>query len=318
MRTIVIGGTGLLGSATRRLLLTRAHEVTVVARSAVSSPVARAVDVSTLSHAELVTLIDGHDHLVYALGPDDRSTAPVRSAPFFTEALVHRTARVMAAAREAGVVSAVVLGSYFSAHARSHPGLARRHVYVRARVEQAAAAVRAGGDSMRVCVLEIPYVFGTTSGVGPQWKGLLFEPLRRLPVVPLPRGSTTVATIATVAEAVAALLESGEHGARLPVGDDDLALHEIARVVTDTLGTRTWLPEFPAPLAEMCTRAGWAALPLFGKGMGLDLRWIVRDVLAADLLVDHATTRATLGLERRDARAAIRASVLACYPELSR
>lgn len=318
VHVIILGGTGLLGLASARRLRAFGHAVTLVGRRPPAQPPEGcrfvAADLDEITPSALQDLIAGHDALVYALGPDDRTRTPRDATGFFQTHLTDRTARAVAAGRRAGVAAAVVLGSYFSTWARTHPEVAARHPYVQARNDQARAAVAAGGDTVRVCVLEIPWVFGATRGVVPHWKGILYEPLRRLPVLPCPRGGTTTVTVDTLAEAVVAALERGRHDGRYPVGDEDLRLCEIIETITSELGTRTRLLPLPVSLAVPGLRAYGAALCLAGHGTGLDPRWLLRDVLGPEVFVDTAGTRAELGLARRDARAAIRASVRAAYP----
>ena len=327
LRVIIIGGTGLLGSALQPHLVGLGHTVTVVSRHAggrAGGPASAGVrwvpaDIGTLDHAGLVDLVAGHDALVYALGPDDRVRAPVPSAPWFHENLAVRTDRVLTAAREAGTGAAVVLGSYFSTLDRdADAGLAQRHGYVAAREEQARRAIAAGGTTMRVGVLEVPWVFGVVPGVVPHWKALMYDPLGWVPLLPLGAGSTTVVSVDTVTAATGAWLAHGRHGDRVPVGDDDLTLHEIVRIAGAARRSRTRVIGVPTWLGEAVLGLVAAGLRLTGPGTGLDFRGLMRDVFGRRLVVDHASTRALLGLNQQDARAAIRASVRSCYPELSR
>lgn len=319
MRTIIIGGTGMLGTAVAGRLVAAGHPVTVVGRAAntpLPGTTVVVADVSTLDAAGLRALAAGHDALVYALGPDDRSSIDPPADAFFAEHLVGRTERVLTAAREAGVTAAVVLSSYFATRARTDPGFAARHVYVAARVAQGERAIAAGGETVRVSVLEIPYVFGMPPGMRSQWRAMYYQPSRFAPVVPYPGGSTTAATSATVADAAGAALERGRHGARYPVGDGDMTFAWFFDRFLRALGRTSRTVPLPRPVADLVGLAAVAWLALRRESSGLDMRSVMGDVMYADHLVDHAATRAELGLVARDLGEAIDADVRHSYPHL--
>lgn len=219
MRALVVGATGLLGHATAAALVSSGHEVTLLARTAPAVPLPALEgaaltlgDAWTMPDNRLRRLLGKADWLVYALGPDDRSPVPVPAAAFFERHLVEASARVFTLAAQAGVAAATLFGSYFTAWARTHPGFAGRHAYVAARQRQAAACLAAGGDTTRVTVLEVPWVFGTVPGRVPMWREWLLPRIDG-PVVAFPRGGTTLATARTCGRTALAALERGRAGA---------------------------------------------------------------------------------------------------------
>lgn len=330
MKVLILGGTGMLGAAAATELLRRGHQVEAVARTPAPSGATfervkvHALDVFTASEAELTTLLLGVDGLVYALGPDDREAIPAPALAYFQEHLVDQTERIMLAARRAGVKRAALLGSYFCTFDRLHPEwqLAAHHPYVRARVQQAGIAVQAGqgwGEHlhMDVMVLELPYVFGVTPGRLPFWKAVLFDRLRRLPVVLYPRGGTAAVTTTQVAAAVAGALERGQHGAHYPVGDLNLTWNELIGTVLGTLGERRPVVNVPMFLAQQAMRAEQRALTRAGLQGGLSPLHLMPDIMYRHLYLDGQPSQQQLGYAPGGVLDALRDTVRAAYPAAS-
>lgn len=301
MNVLVVGGTGLLGQHTARAVLARGHEVTLSARHArpaLLSGLGRAhfaeLDVDTVRGERLVDHFRGQDSVVYALGPDDRTPHPAPSPDFFRVHLVERTARIAAAAREAGVRRFVILGSYFSTWDRVHPELefSTHHPYVAARREQAAQSVAVGGGQasggMDVCVIEIPYVFGSAPGLGNQWQ-LLFSTLKGLRgVLPVPDGGTSAISAAAAGDAIAAAAIAGEHDGRYPIKQVDLTWPQLMTHIAGALGIRARTFVVPASLLQLAIVPwGWSRA-VRRVGIGLAPRRIVPDILARHVYVDDS------------------------------
>ncbi len=339
-RVTVLGGTGLLGYAAVRALRDRGATVRVVAREATPAVADRlpglsgiplhALDAFRCPDEALAELLTGSDALAYCLGPDDRTSPPAPAAGFYRTWLVNQTERVCRIAREVGVRRIVVLGSYFATWDRMHPELdiASRHPYVRARVEQAARAVAAGGGRVSggadVCILEIPYVFGALPGVVPFWKEWLFEPLRAMPVALFPNGGTSVVTSRLVGEAVTAALlgpadrpgaQTWSHGRRFPLSDAQLTWPQLLRIALDAMQlTDRRIVTVPRMAAELGTWSLAARTRREGREAGLDPRWVMRDIICRRLWVDDTESRAALGYRGGGVAAAIAETVRAAYP----
>lgn len=317
-RDIILGGTGLLGQAIASTLAASGTHVTAVARheapaGALPDGVTfRSVDVDTADDGAVTALLAGHDALVYALGPDDRSALPRPAANYLQRMLVERTERIVQLARAAGVRRAVILGSYFTTWNDQRAGFASRHAYVAARVAQMERAFAAGGGELAVSVLEIPWVFGVAPGVPVMWKEWLFERTRG-PVAFFPRGGTTVATARTVARAAAGALAVGQHGVRFPVGDADLTWREILSESRTALGVRGPIVTIPRLLAEPVALRLGKAMNAEGGESGITPRWLMRDIMYQEMFVDHARTREVLGIGRDDVRAEIRLTAREAY-----
>ena len=209
----------------------------------------------------------------------------------------------------------VVLGSYFTAWERMHPdaGFASRHPYVTARVDQSNRAIAAGGEfGAEVCVLEIPYVFGTIRGEGKRWKEMLFDRLRH-PIVFFPTGGTSVVTSVQVGQAVAGALERGEHGGRYPLNDIDLTWRELLSHALEAMGRRPPIVGVPAWMAEFAARSMGRSLEGRGLTSGLDPRYLIRDIMVQHMYVDATESRDVLRYRPGGVPQAIRAVVREAY-----
>lgn len=326
MRVLVVGGSGLLGSHCVWRLRELGHDVGVLAGSAppVEAPgvPVRLADLFAMTDAEFGEAVEGHDALVYSVGPDDRVHVPVPVEPFFHTRLVEIPARLFAVAAARGVRRAVLLGSYFTWWDRRHPerGMAQRHVYWRQRKKQADRLVAVGAEGgMDVMVLEVPYVFGTIPGQVPVWKVEVFDRILRGPVVLWPRGGSSAVTATQVAQAVAGALEHGEPGAAYPLADLDLDYRTLLRIALAELG-RERVPVVPVPrvVAELAAIQRARRLRRDGLGSASNLRWLLRDAVCQEMYVDAdeaAAVRGLLGIVRGGVPEAIRESVRASYPE---
>jgi dihydroflavonol-4-reductase len=122
MRVLVVGGSGLLGSATAELAKARGHDVTVLARNppADGSPFLN-IDVYGLAKDAWPAVLTGFDTVVYAMGKDDREAQPRPAYTAFAADHVVTCGAMATAAREVGVRRFVCFGSGLRAlRARIH------------------------------------------------------------------------------------------------------------------------------------------------------------------------------------------------------
>lgn len=328
MRVMVLGGTGLLGHETVRVLLERGHEVTLLARHSPPQsltalrdlPVVIA-DAVTTQPDEFAHLLSGFDAAVYAMGPDDRTTHEGEADAFFETHLFGATERLVEGARLAGVGQVVLMGSYFTTWARMRPDLdlAAHHPYVRARLAQSARAFAAGGGRAAggtdVMVLEIPYVFGSIPGQVPHWKRLLFDVVRKGPVALFLDGGTSVVSSRQVGEAAVGALEHGSHGGQYPLADVDWTYHELATRIRSALGKSRLVVDVPGWLVAPGVKLLGRRWGMTGQSAGLDPSHIVPDILSQQIYVDGAGSRAVLGWTPGGVPEALIDTLRASYPE---
>jgi len=324
MKIIIVGGTGFLGYYSVLEALKRDHEVSSISIPDIELGEWFPEDVNVkygnifeMAFEELVQIFKGYDGMVYAVGPDDRITPEAPAYKFFHDRLVVACTRVIEAAREAGVHRCVILNSYFAYFDRIWPDnkLAERHSYIKCRVEQAASAIEAGGDTMAVMVMELPYIFGTMPERVPLWKDALFDRVIGMKVVFFPGGGTNMIAVEHVAEAIIGALEHGQSGMRYPIGDENISYKEMLRIVLDTIGLKKRLIiTLPTSLATIIGK--WMKRQEKRKGLesGLDRVYVFNDVLSKNLYFDPTSSVEDLGYKQGGVREAIEATVRVLYP----
>lgn len=326
-RIVVLGGTGLLGQHTAAQLLRLGHHVRLFALDQPPVMLPGVADCEVIfgnaweiTDDELATVFTGYDGLVYALGPDDRQPCPAPAQQFFQRQLVAATERVVRVARASGMTRAVICGSYFAAWDRMNrgSGFAQRHPYVAARLSQTHRAIQAGGGrrcgGLDVCVLEIPYVFGTVPGLVPFWREFLFDRVLNSPVVAYPDGGSSVVSATQVGQAAAAAVLVGQHGARYPLADLQLRWPQLLELIAGELGVRRKIVTVPRWVAEPAAQAMGREMSGNGLEPGINPQYLMRDIMYARIFVDPAESLRRLRYQRGGVVEAIAESVRASYP----
>lgn len=325
MKVFIVGGTGFLGYHSALEFLKRGHSVTTMSIPDIQLgdwfPKEIKVvygDVFKMNEDELIDTFKGYDVMVYSVGPDDRYVPPVPAYKFFHERLVVACTKVVVSARKAGVKKCVVLNSYFEYFDRiwPHKRLAERHPYIRARKEQAESVIEAGGDEMAVCVLNLPYIFGTMPERVPIWKDVFLERLKNMSPVIFPKGGTNMLSVEHVAEAVVGASERGKHGRRYIVGDENMDWKEMLGLMFNTMGMKKKILTAPVWLMSMVGRVMRRNELKKGNESGLDLRYLFKDIQSEYLYYDPSETIEELGMTRGGVRESIIETVKDCYPEL--
>lgn len=242
LRTLVIGGTGLLGYHAVNQLHRRGHRVSVLALDMPAEGLLPdGVDVvlanlDECSDDDLRAILSTCDAVVFAIGQDDRVIPPKPAYEFFYRANVVPAVRIVRLARESGVSRALICSSMFAHFDRIWPDLelARHHPYVRVRREQEEATLAAAGDDVALTLLEVPYVFGTIPGRRPLWGPMVWLARSHLPLLSM-RGGTNAVAVQHVGEAMAGALERSYHGPAL-VGDVNLSWNDLLERLAAALG----------------------------------------------------------------------------------
>lgn len=319
MRVLIIGGTGFLGFHAARAMLEQHHKITAVglppeppAGLFPSEVVIRICDIARLSDTELIDLMHGHDAIVFAAGVDDRTTPKKPAYPFFFTHNVESVRRVFSLAGQAGVKRGVVLGSYFAYFDRLWPELelSHHHPYIRSRVEQAAAAIEAGGNGMEVCILELPYIFGSMPGRVPLWKPLIKYILSPFPLL-YPAGGTTCVTVQQVARAICGAVERGRAGVCYPIGGENLTWSQLLGRISTLAGNPKKVITLPNALVKAGARLLKLIHTLKGRESGLEpVRFI--DLQTRNTFIDLEDVRTELGYAHEDLDNALLDTIKAC------
>ena len=316
MRTIVIGGTGLLGYHSVNHLLANGHDVTVLSLPPKpegmfpDSVAIELADLDEMSDSDLDAVMAGHDWLVFAAGTDPPPMPKNELEPFLESINVTMTQRSLASARNAGVSRAVVLGSYFAYFDRIWPNLriAGRHPYVGSRLRQTQAAFDLTTDDFGVVVLELPYIWGTMPNRSPQWEQLIKTlrgdggPIHHAP------GGTMMTSVLHVAEAVLGGLERGVPGHRYPIGDQNVTWAELIAKIAAIDGVER--RAVTTRHAQLRAAARKTAQQLEAAGLDVGIRPVPYvDIQCANTFFDPEPSRIALGLTSGGLDDAIREQV---------
>lgn len=245
MNVFMIGGTGLLGSAAAAELIARGHQVKSIALPPLpeGAPIPEEMKIVfgnylTMSDDELQEKMAGCDCFIFAAGVDERVEFPAPVYAAYEKYNIRPVKRLLGIAKACGVKNCVVLGSYFAYFAKEHPemNLCVKHPYIRSRIAQEQSALSFADDEMSVCVLELPYIFGTQPGRKPVWV-ILIEQLEGMGKITMyPKGGTTMVTVRQVGQAIAGAAERNRGANCYPIGYYNLTWNDFLKIVHKAMG----------------------------------------------------------------------------------
>lgn len=320
MKTLVVGNTGFLGYYIVQTLLANGHDVTGVSLTPASEelpdlPQVRQVlaDLGQLSDEELLALLEGMEGLIFAAGVDDRTIPNAPAYPFFHQANVESTRRLVRLARQAGVKRATILSSYFVHFARLWPEmeLSEKHPYIRSRLAQIDAANEEAGEELVVSFLLLPYIFGVLPGKMPLWKPLVDYIGSRLPWVFYPAGGTAMVSVDEVAQAAVAALEKGEAGMEYPIVSHNLSWVEFIGGIQKYLGNPKPVFTLPNWLVRLGARFLEVGIKSKGKESGLEPVAFI-DLQTRNTFMDPDFSSNLLGYTHGDFDQALKETVEFC------
>ena len=330
-KLMIVGGTGFLGYYTAKLALEKGWEVGSISildddlvNKDLSSWFPKEIkntllDVFTCKEEELVSLMQGYDYMIYAVGPDDRYTPKAPAYEFFYTRLVVACAKVFRAAEKAGVKKSVVYNSYFAYFDRRYPEmkLAEQHPYIRCRVEQA-RLLNEQKKNMEVVVLELPYIFGSMEARIPIWRDVFLDRyVNGHKLVFFSKGSTTMTSIDHIAEAGIGALEYGQDGKCYPIGDQNKSFKWMLSTMSEAKGVKKKILLPPTFLCVMGAKAIEKGFHKQGLEGGLDYAKVMKDIMSIDLVVEEEIMdkiNEELHISRGGLEEAIKATMDRCYP----
>ncbi|MBT8138786.1 MAG: NAD(P)-dependent oxidoreductase [Gammaproteobacteria bacterium] len=324
MKTLVIGGSGFLGSYIVEALRSANQQVAVLSRNpdsaAASLPADVAVlpgDLGELDKAQFAELLAPFDGLVYAAGADERTPPEGDPRDFYFHENVDTCRKVLIAAAEAGLSHCVILNSIFTHLNRSQPQLelAKHHPYIASRIAQSEMAIDVAKGHFTLTVLEVPWVFGDSRGRASQWAPLVHYARSVSPLF-CPRGGAIAISAENIGRAsLGALLRP--HNAEalsLPLGDCTLSWDEMIAQLAAASGRRNvHIRRLPDLMLQAANTSGALALAVTGNTGGLDFARM-HEFLLLQLDADLDHSRELLDYERSDIRHALAATV-ASVPE---
>ncbi|WP_033340949.1 NAD-dependent epimerase/dehydratase family protein [Catenuloplanes japonicus] len=270
MKVLVAGGSGLIGAHVVDVLRERGHTVTTVARAHAD----HVVDLGRATDAQLRGMTAGQDGVVYAARTDEQRPLPKPAYPVMHAAMVGPVTRLFAAAREEGVVSGVLMGSYYTYFDRLRPEwrLTDRHPYIRGRVAQAREARSTG---LPVAVIELPFVFGRAGDRLPNWSPPLARWARSGAPLFAPGGGTAAVSARGVAETAVDALDRAS-SEDLPVSDENLSWRDLLTRMAVAVGRPRTVHRLPAPAVRLPLALGKALLSARRLESGTDPRHFAR------------------------------------------
>lgn len=248
MKVFMIGGTGLLGSEAAKCLIEKGHEVETLSLPSLPKgaefPEEMKIvfgDINKMTDAEIEAQLKGVDVFVFAAGVDERVECPAPVEAFYYKYNIAPLERVFSACKRVGVKKAVVLGSYFAYLTKVRPDLQAdsKHKYIRSRVLQEMVCENFADEDFAVCVLELPYIFGTQKGRKPVWTILIeqIEFMDKFPFTMYPKGGTAMLTCRQVGQVIAGACEKEYKGFNaVPIGMYNMKWDKFLSVVYKARG----------------------------------------------------------------------------------
>ena len=247
MKILVVGGTGALGGHAAIHLAQKGHEVTIAARNPATPGTAMAtmpfLKGDYVAGDFTAERLRGFDWVVFAAGNDPRHVPPEADfGEFLLKANHEAVPAFFAACREAGVMRAVQLGSYYH---QAAPHLLEGNGYIRSRKAACEGARGEGRPGFDVISVNAPFMVGTVAGLpsaifGPyvQWaQGQIPIPAYA------PPGGTNFMSFRSLSQALEGALLRGESGKAYLVGDENLSFADYFGLFFKAAGSSETLAE---------------------------------------------------------------------------
>jgi dihydroflavonol-4-reductase len=231
MKILVVGGTGLIGGHAALRLKSLGHDVEIAARkpaapgSALTELHFHRIDyVNEPADRDLLARFDA---VVFAAGND------VRHIPKDGDEHAHwrranseSVPRFLAAAKQAGIRHAILIGSFYP---QAAPHLVARNSYIASRLAADEGARALADETYHVVALNAPFVVGDVPGlVVPVLQAMANWALGRIPQIErfAMAGGVNVISTDTLTDAIVAALARGQNGKAYLIGDQNLTFQD--------------------------------------------------------------------------------------------
>ncbi|MBG1261236.1 NAD-dependent epimerase/dehydratase family protein [Nostoc commune] len=274
MNVLVIGGTGLIGWHAVLELCTRGHQVRILARRP-PQEIALHDEITYVSgdylQGDLSSAFDGIEGIIFAAGTDYRQVPRGSAWDFFRRTNVEIPASLFQQAEKAGVQRGVFVTSYYHVVA---PELIPDHPYIHSRAESEEVALNACGRGLNLSIIQPSWVIGlgfarhlSLSGTYTKWVHS-FAPLFGSP------GGTNFVAATSLAHAIVTALESGKHGDRFLIGDENILWTDLLERFAHAAGRQGKVHTIPKGLIHGSATTTALFLRLLGYESGLELhKW---------------------------------------------
>jgi hypothetical protein len=163
---------------------------------------------------------------------------------------------------------------------------------------------------MAVCILELPYIFGSMPGRTPIWKPLI-NYIQSTPLIFYTHGGTNCIAVEHIGEAIAGAVEQGEAGKSYVIGDANLTWVELMKKLSRLTGREKAVISLP----NWSAAAAGAVIKLIhflqGKQGGLDPIKLIK-LQTAMTFFDSEPAHLALGFSGGGLDEALEKTVEAC------
>lgn len=246
MKTLVVGGTGLLGGHAALYLQKQGFDVTIAARSAPEAPQLAALPFMALDYiaSSDPEPLRGFDSLLFCAGQDIRHVDTGK--PLNEQWHARNTVaipRFFAAARDAGVRRGVMLGSFYPQLA---PELIETNPYVRSRHLSDTGIRTLNTSAFETLSVNAPFMVGHVPGMpNAMFRAYTSYARGQMPDIPVfgPKGGTNFMSVRSLSEALHRALLHGTPGKAYLVGDENLTFAEFFGLFFEAVGNAREVPE---------------------------------------------------------------------------
>lgn len=248
--TLVVGGSGMIGSHIAADLIRAGDRVTIASRREASDQ-----DPPGISECARLALdytdpelkpnaLSGFDAIVFAAGNDIRHVkAEDENDEFWRTVQSEGVPRFAALAKAAGVERFVQIGSYYH---QLNPAWAEGNPYIAARLAADEGARSLAGDGFIPVTLNPPSIVGTIPGRNLRGFRRMISWVRgelEAPELFGPKGGTNYMSVESLSQAVLHSLEVGEAGRAYLVGDENLSYTEYFQKLADAADSNRVIEE---------------------------------------------------------------------------
>ena len=278
MKTLVVGGTGLLGGHAALYLKEQGFDITLASRSVPETPLLAALPFIALDYTATpdAEALRGFDALLFCAGQDIRHVD-------FTQALDDQwherntlaIPRFFAAARDAGVKRAVMLGSFYPQLA---PELIATNAYVRSRHLSDEGIRALNTPSFETMSVNAPFMVGHVPGMrNDMFAAYVSYAKGQMPDMPVfgPKGGTNFMSVQSLSEALHQALVKGTPGKAYLVGDENLTFAQFFGLFFKAVGNPVEVPELDQEhpmLPDVAIYTGRGNYPRYEPDMSLTYR----------------------------------------------
>jgi dihydroflavonol-4-reductase len=230
MKILVVGGAGMIGGHAALRLRKNGHDVTIAGRN----PAESGTPLGALDFLRLDYINDApparlkeFDAMLFAAGNDIRQVP--KGADFFAH-VTHANAvaqpRFFAAARDAGIRTAINIGSFYPHVA---PQLMADNPYMQSR-EAAHEGMRAlANESFRVISIDAPFVVGAVPGLSTMFAAYVQYAEGKFAGMPIftPLGGVNFVSTDSISDCIETVLTKGENGKAYLIGDENLSFNQF-------------------------------------------------------------------------------------------